>query len=185
MPIYEVHVARIAFICVIAAVFVACGESPSSSFSAVQDATVERTDRFPQHPDADKTPGATCSNPSTYRYPERIPYCERNVSTSTKRSIIDEYDREFGYTIGAMNRGEFKIDHFIPLCMGGSNDRSNLWPQHRSVYDITDPMEGPLCELMAAGLMLQAEAIDTIRYAKLHLDEVPRIMDEINARRRH
>lgn len=83
-----------------------------------------------------------------------------------------------------MERGEFKIDHFIPLCMGGSNSRTNLWPQHRTVYEITDEMEMRLCELMAAGNMLQAEAMETIRYAKFHLDEVPRIMDDVRARAR-
>ena len=81
-----------------------------------------------------------------------------------------------------MDRMKFKIDHFIPLCMGGSNDKSNLWPQHESVYKITDPLEPAMCNKMAEGKLLQAEAIDLIKYAKQHLDEVPRILREIESR---
>ena len=75
-----------------------------------------------------------------------------------------------------MPRGKFKIDHYIPLCMGGSNERINLWPQHESVYKITDALEQKLCEKMAQGKMLQSEAIDLIREAKNHLDEAPDIL---------
>src|SRR5688500_1500919 len=86
------------------------------------------TPPYPKHPEPDLTPGEYCNEASTLRYPERIRYCNRDVSTSTKREIIEEYDRRYGYHIGEMNRQEFKIDHFIPLCMGGSNGRRNLWP---------------------------------------------------------
>ncbi len=47
----------------------------------------------------------------------------RAVPVSEKRQVFAEY----GVT---PQRGErFEIDHLIPLELGGSNDRRNLWPQ--------------------------------------------------------
>ncbi len=136
---------------------------------------------FPQMPDAQLTPGDVCNRPTSYRYPEHIPYCERNVDSQTKNSIIHAYDVNRGYRIESMPRGQFKIDHFIPLCMGGSNDRDNLWPQHKTVYQITDPMEPLLCQKMAEGKLSQADAIEMIKQGKTHLDQVPDIIAKANA----
>jgi len=80
--------------------------------------------------------------------------------------IIRTYDIELGYDIGRMNRQDFKIDHYIPLCMGGSNETSNLWPQHKSVYFYTDRLEEAACTKMREGRLIQARAIDLIREAK-------------------
>jgi hypothetical protein len=130
---------------------------------------------FPSKPEFSHTPGETCERPSTYRYPERIAYCERDVDSETKRAIIAEYDRAFGYKIRTMPRNKFKIDHYIPLCMGGSNRVENLWPQHESVYKITDPLEALLCQKMAEGVLKQADAIDMIKRAKNNLNEAQEI----------
>lgn len=145
-----------------------CGTHSSETSTLSTDLEAAR---FPTNPNHDMTPGETCQRPDTYRYPEKIAYCNRDVSSSTKYAIIDKYDAEYGYTIGQMNRGDFKIDHYIPLCMGGSNSTKNLWPQHKSVYVKTDPLEQKLCELMAGGKMLQAEAMEKIRFAKNNLDK--------------
>lgn len=131
--------------------------------------------RFPLNPDPNLTPGSYCTHPNSYRYPERIPYCERNVSSGRKRQIIDEYNQKLGYSIVRSGRDQYKIDHFIPLCAGGSNNDDNLWPQHESVYSITDPLEGLICEKMAAGRLLQKRAIELLTRAKFHLDEAPQI----------
>lgn len=136
---------------------------------------------YPKAPEPTMTPGSVCERPTEYRYPERVAYCKRNVETQLKRDIIREYDSTFGYTIGSMDRQAFKIDHYIPLCMGGSNERSNLWPQHKTVYEKTDLLEQRLCEKMAAGSLTQAEAIDKIKYAKNHLDEIEEIYSQVNA----
>ena len=74
---------------------------------------------------------------------------------------------------------DFKIDHLIPLCAGGANDEDNLWPQHKSVYNITDALEPVVCEKMAAGRLKQAEAVKLILQAKMHLDQVPSILKQI------
>ena len=137
--------------------------------------------QYPKGPDQAITPGAICNAPDSYRYPEKIAYCTRNVSSELKNEIIDQYDSSLGYHIRELNRAQFKIDHYIPLCMGGSNDRTNLWPQHESVYTITDPLEQLSCDKMAAGKLTQKDAIEHIRRAKNNLDQAPEIIREIEA----
>src|SRR5262245_45768293 len=103
------------------------------------------------------TPGSLCDRPDSKRYPEGIPYCSRSVKSELKREIMRDYDAKLGYGITAMDRSAFKIDHYIPLCMGGSNKQDNLWPQHQSVFTVTDPLEALECEKMAKGKLLQAD----------------------------
>jgi len=137
-------------------------------------------ENFPKGPDATLTPGALCNHPDSYRYPEKIAYCERDVSTSTKAAVFQKYD-QIGYRTRSMKRQAFKIDHYIPLCAGGSNDIKNLWPQHESVYQITDQLEALVCEKMAAGRLKQKDAVNLIIEAKNHLDEVPEIEAQVRA----
>ena len=59
---------------------------------------------FPLHADAALTPGIRCQHADEVRYPEKIAYCERNVSSSTKRSVIKEYDDKLGYNIENLDR---------------------------------------------------------------------------------
>lgn len=135
---------------------------------------------FPQGPDATVTPGSLCTSPSSYRYPENIPYCERNVSRDLKEDVFREY-RQLGYRLDPRQRGDYKIDHLIPLCAGGSNREDNLWPQHESVYTITDPMEPLACDKLKAGRIKQAEVVQLILQAKHDLRLVPRVMQYLNS----
>lgn len=137
-------------------------------------------DSFPTGPVKQMTPGKLCDRPNAHRYPEKIAYCNRDVSPELKRHIIEEYDRQFGFRIETMERDNFKIDHYIPLCMGGSNDITNLWPQHVSVYTITDPLEEAICEKMYDGKLLQKDAVNLIKEAKNHLDEAPAILAQVH-----
>ncbi len=137
--------------------------------------------RYPEGPVPDMTPGKLCDNPSTYRYPEKIAYCNRDVDPQTKKDIINEYDHVFGFSIGKMNRADFKIDHYFPLCAGGSNDPSNLWPQHKSVYTITDPLEQDICVKMAEGRLKQADAIRLIIEAKNNLEKAPQVLSYVRS----
>lgn len=136
--------------------------------------------RFPIAPDFSMTPGDVCTNPDEYRYPEKIPYCKRDVESDEKRAIIARYDETFGFKIRQMDRQDFKIDHLIPLCMGGSNDSSNLWPQHKSIYSKTDPLEPLLCEMMAGGKILQDEAIRIIKAVKEDPDTAVNVLKELD-----
>jgi hypothetical protein len=131
--------------------------------------------RFPDGPHAEMTPGVLCTTPSEYRYEEKIPYCERSVSSGTKRKIIAAYDSELGFDIQKLPRNDFKIDHFIPLSIGGANAVANLWPQHKSIYAYSDMIESHLSTLMVKGRIKQAEAIDAITNCKLHLEKCEEI----------
>ena len=137
------------------------------SFTFAQAGKIQ-SDLYPAHPHPELTPGELCQTASEYRYPEKIKYCERDVASETKRQIIRIYDSKLGYAISSLPREEFKIDHFIPLCMGGSNSTKNLWPQHVSVYEQTDHYEAEICESLRDGHISQAKAVETIRQIKLH-----------------
>lgn len=136
---------------------------------------------FPSGPNEQTTPGTLCERSSEYRYPEKIKYCKRNVSSATKKQVIAIYENKLGFEINKFGRENFKIDHLIPLCAGGSNNASNLWPQHKSVYAITDPLEEPLCRKMQEGKLRQSDAIALIIEAKLNLDRADDILDQIQA----
>ena len=135
---------------------------------------------FPKGPELSITPGKLCDQPTATRYPEKIAYCSRDVTYETKEILMNEYDQKFNYHIMTMARTDFKIDHLIPLCAGGSNDITNLWPQHKSIYEITDPLEPIICLKMAQGKLKQKDAVSLILDAKTHLDRVSNILATIN-----
>lgn len=126
---------------------------------------------FPKGPVAEMTPGSLCDRPTEYRYAEKIPYCERDVDSSLKGDIFNEY-RLSGYRLNPKERSSYKIDHLIPLCAGGSNYENNLWPQHKSVYDLTDPLESIGCEKLKDGRIKQAKLVKMILDAKKDLSLV-------------
>ncbi|MCE3011237.1 MAG: HNH endonuclease [Proteobacteria bacterium] len=146
--------------------------------SVLLSAVISFADVFPTNPDLNLTPGSTCDKPDAYRYPEKVPYCSRDVDTQLKKEVIQDYNQKLGYKIET--RAEYKIDHFIPLCMGGSNLKDNLWPQHKSVYTITDNLEFIACEKMKEGRLTQKRAIELLREAKLNLKRASAIESQIN-----
>ncbi len=136
---------------------------------------------FPIGPNPELTPGSLCDRPDSRRYDEQIPYCDRDVSSQLKNEIFDNYRNRLGFTLDPKTRSSYKIDHFFPLCAGGSNEESNLWPQHVSVYTITDPLEGVGCDKMKAGKILQKDLIALIKKAKYNLSEAPAILKNLQA----
>lgn len=136
---------------------------------------------YPKGPHAELTPGSLCDRPNEYRYAEQIPYCERDVSSQLKNEIFDNYRNQLGFKLDPKTRSSYKIDHFFPLCAGGSNEETNLWPQHISVYTITDPLEGVGCEKLKAGKILQKNLITLIKRAKLNLSEAPAILKNLQS----
>lgn len=135
---------------------------------------------YPKGPQQSITPGKLCDRPDAQRYPENINYCERDVTYETKEAIINEYDQKFGYSIGSLPRADFKIDHLVPLCAGGSNDVVNLWPQHKSVYAITDPLEPVICSKMAQGRLKQVDAVRLVIEGKTNLSRTNAIIQYVN-----
>ncbi len=120
----------------------------------------------PMVPDLDKTPGAICDESDRdfagYRYKERIPYCERNVSSELKAHIYDTYG------IPEKCRGFYTIDHLIPLSIGGNNSIENLWPEHQAIKKTRLHLEQEIFEAVSNGQMTQKEAMDIIYSAKLN-----------------
>ena len=143
-------------------------------------ATVSFAGQFPTAPDAALTPGALCTHPDQTRYAENIAYCDRAVDSSEKWDIITKYMKKFDFVIDHSNRADFKIDHYIPLCMGGANSDENLWPQHKSVFILSDPLEVVLCQKLADGQMTQQEAVEKIKQGKQNYKSIPALIIEIN-----
>lgn len=136
--------------------------------------------RFPSKPLAELTPGSLCSKPDRVRYPEKIAYCERRVDPSLKEIIVKKYEQR-GFNFGGISRGDYKIDHYFPLCLGGSNNENNLWPQHRKVFEITDPLEPLLCSKLSEGKIKQADAVKLIIKAKNDLKIIPEMLRYLNS----
>lgn len=154
----------------------------STALAGKKSSPSQQMGKFPLGPEPSMTVGSLCDTPDTFRYPEHIAYCERDVDTQLKWDIIRAYDQEFGYHIEETGRQNFKIDHYIPLCAGGSNKPDNLWPQHKSVYVVTDDLEAEVCAKMSAGRLKQSEAVQFIIRAKNNLDEAPEILAQVRAR---
>ncbi len=134
---------------------------------------------YPMGPDSNLTPGEICKNSRTLRYPERISYCARDVSSNRKKIIFEDY-RKLGFILPPNDRGSYKIDHYIPLCAGGSNSPANLWPQHKSIYAITDPVEPLVCNKMSEGRLKQSEAVELIKKVKNDLSQADEVLDYLN-----
>ena len=149
---------------VVLMLFSSCGSAPTSLEPAATLSS--ETGQFPRSPDPTATPGSTCLHADHIRYAEHLNFCDRDVEGRVKVQIFAYYDKRLGYHTQNLPRNQFKIDHLIPLCMGGGNDQTNLWPQHVSIYTLTDPIEPFLCGLVARGRMKQAEAIQIIREVK-------------------
>lgn len=129
-------------------------------------------------PIARLTPGELCDRPARYRYPENIAYCEREVSTQEKDIVFAAY-RQAGYTLSYTQRSSYKIDHYIPLCAGGSNNKENLWPQHISIANITDSLEKLGCDKMALGKLSQARMVYLIKLVKNNLSQAQAVRNEM------
>lgn len=120
---------------------------------------------FPLVPAPDQTPGHRCdpSNPdfTEYRYEEKIPYCQRRVTTATKNKIYEKYK------IPVAERKNYTIDHFIPLALGGSNAAQNLWPENKKIKALRPKLEMDLYIMISKGEITQLAAITIIEEAKL------------------
>ena len=108
-------------------------------------------------PDERRTPGKLCTADDAsfqeYRYDEQIPYCRRNVTEAEKRRVAAAYG------VAWERRREYEFDHRVPLCMGGSNDDENIWPQPLDEAHEKDKLEDSLCRLLRGGTIRQKKAV--------------------------
>lgn len=125
---------------------------------------------FPVKPNPDVTQGKFCDTEDPdfvdYRYDEKVPYCIRNVSRHTKKEIYDLYG------VPERCRGEYTVDHYIPLFAGGSNHNLNLWPEHKSVKATRQNLEMQIYTQIKNGRISQQDAVDIITEAKQNPPEV-------------
>jgi hypothetical protein len=87
----------------------------------------------------------------------------------------DEILRRYGLPPGI--HPDYQIDHLIPLCLGGSDDPSNLWPQPRRSIEDTwnaeakDRLERLMCRMVCDGqidIAVAQEAFATDWIAAYH-----------------
>jgi cytochrome c1 len=94
-------------------------------------------------PDSALTPGATSPSVTQANIHQTIctsGYTQtvRNVSTRTKSRVYA------AYRVAKGQKRKYVIDHLVPLELGGSNDRANLWPQLRADAEAKDTAEEAL-----------------------------------------
>lgn len=138
-------------------------------------------DWFPKGPDARLTPGSYCNGQQPSDRSGRPTTCERNVDRDTKWDVIRDYNQRLGYDINPSNRDQFKIDHLVPLCFGGGNDRENLWPQHKSIYVITDKLEDVGCQKLRGGRIGQKKVIELLLSVKNDLSKADQVFDYLQS----
>ena len=121
---------------------------------------------FPLTPDPHATGGDLCDTGNSdfkeFRYEERIPYCDRNVSSGVKNRVYEAYG------IPRKCRKEYTIDHFIPLAIGGSNEAENLWPEHKNLKATRLSLESDVYYDLRAGRITQVQAIELVTHEKLN-----------------
>ncbi len=85
---------------------------------------------------------ATCGHSKEYR-------------SSMNNARRDEILTRYGLPPGT--HPDYEIDHLIPLCLGGGDDPSNLWPQPRRSIEpkwnaeAKDRLERFICDMVCAG----------------------------------
>lgn len=99
------------------------------------------------------------------------------MPTSIQKKVYDEYN----VPQSQRNIKSGEVDHFYPLCAGGSNDMSNLWYQPAVDawnggdlgYHAKDKLETYICAQIKAGNLDPTEAYDRITkdWVKFYLDE--------------
>lgn len=96
---------------------------------------------------------AGCSHPHAEQSCEPTPRMSYEQSSAIKRSLIP----------AGHSKAEYELDHIVPLCMGGANDRSNLqlqtWPDAKR----KDVDEAALCRMVQDHTLTCAEAQQTMR----------------------
>lgn len=107
-------------------------------------------------PDKDCTPGMTYPNVTKDQicvsgYSKGV----RNVPSSEKDQVYAEYG------ITSHKTGEYEVDHFVSLELGGSNDIANLWPEPadpRPGFHEKDKVENYLHTQVCSGAITLEEA---------------------------
>jgi hypothetical protein len=120
------------------------------------------------YPDPKCTPGVAFSNvTATDVCASGYSSSVRNVSTAEKNQVYAEY----GITSHAT--GQYEVDHFISLELGGSNDLSNLWPEPAKPtpgFHEKDKVENYLHSQLCSGkiTLVQAQQDISVRWLAIY-----------------
>jgi len=79
-------------------------------------------------PNAHLTPGAVADTDPTIVCTYGYARAHRNVPYAERDAVYSEYGIPRGTRSASPRRG-YRIDHLVPLELGGANDVRNLWPQ--------------------------------------------------------
>lgn len=138
---------------------------PNSELTTGKADTLKASDLTKQW--SDNCPSQT---PCTYSQDHR------NVPSAEHQQVYDEYS----VPIAEQNIKNGEIDHFYPLCAGGSNDISNLWYMPISIpwngedmgYKTKDKLETWICVQIKSGAMSPQDAYTqlTTDWVKMYED---------------
>jgi hypothetical protein len=101
-------------------------------------------------PDKKLTPGSV-----EPKKPDQEVFQHHRKRLPMPNSLRDKILQE--YKLPAGTHPDYEIDHLIPLCLGGSNDPSNLWAQPKRSVEKTwnaeakDRLERQVCDMACAG----------------------------------
>ena len=117
--------------------------------------------KYPHLPSPTLTPGAVASTDTALVCEKDYPARSRNVTNTTKNKVYALHKVDKAQCIKGC-----KIDHLIPLSIGGSNDMTNLWPHEYgadwTVFQKTR-LEVRLRKEVCTGKMPIAEAQECVR----------------------
>ncbi len=75
----------------------------------------------------------------------------RNVPRSQRNQVFARYNVQW-------RPGAYEVEHFIPLCMGGTNGLANLWPAPKKDARQKALVDNHLCREICAGRVTLEEA---------------------------
>lgn len=81
-------------------------------------------------------------------------------STRERRSVPESvrHERFAAYGVPWEDRGQYELDHYVSLEIGGSNAAENLWPETLTDAKRKDVVENSLHRLVCSGSMTVEEA---------------------------
>jgi hypothetical protein len=141
------------------------------------------------YPDPDKTPGCAATlnlTDLTKRYTENCPKGKADCTYSQAHRRVSSTERTLVYVAYEVpsekrNGTDGEVDHFYPLCAGGSNDEKNLWYQPAENkwngknlgFHEKDALERYICKEIKDGRMDPKDAFERLTkdWVKFYLDE--------------
>ena len=81
-----------------------------------------------------RLPDPTCTPGAVIATETKATLCDKSFRTGSVRDVSEETKKQVfaEYGITSHKRGQYEIDHLVPLELAGSNDIKNLWPQPAS-----------------------------------------------------